>query len=112
VEKAPISEIMVQKMASDALVPFRWPKAWANSSFLGLLAGSPINCLLLESAGSGNPVAEGARRAGLEVFEGAPPAGQTVVSNLAWPRMKLSPRGRRDDAEAGPTGAPWIDSNS
>jgi hypothetical protein len=40
------------------------------------------------------------------------PAKQTVITGLAWPRIKLSSTGRRNDVDAGPTGAPWIDSNS
>jgi hypothetical protein len=36
---------------------------------------------------------------------------QTVIVGLPWPRIKLS-RGSSNELEAGPTGAPWIDSNA
>jgi hypothetical protein len=106
---------------SDVLVPFRWPSAWTDPALLRLLAGSPINCLVFESPGK---VADAARAAGLTALEwsglGAAPlnqvkwdstAPQVAITDLVWPSIKLS--ARRDGAvEAGPTGAPWIDSNS
>ena len=70
------------------------------------------------------PVADAARAAGLTVLEwnslgAAPlaevkwdsPNAQTVITSLEWPRIKLS---RKSDTavDAGPTGAPWIDSNT
>ena len=88
-----------------------------------VLARSPINCLIVE-AGAG-PIAEAARADGKTVLEtnslAAAPlskinwgaaGSRVVISGLFWPRMKLSRRGGGDDSEAGPTGAPWIDSNS
>ena len=112
-------------MSPDRLVPFRWPSAWQDPALLSLVAGGPINCLLLDSAVGASRIADAARGAGLTVLEwnslpAAPlakikwdsPAGPNVITDLAWPRMKMSPKGKPDDAEAGPTGAPWIDSNS
>ncbi len=74
-----------------------------------------------------------ARAAGLSAVAGAPPlkAGElpaiawgsrSVVAKASaadvlaaagsvWPAVKLSSSGQRDSAEAGPTGAPWIDAN-
>ena len=90
---------------------------------LSLFARSPINCLILE-VGAG-PIAEAARAAGKTVLEtnslAAAPlskinwgalGSRVVISDLFWPRMKLAQRGARDDSDAAPTGAPWIDSNS
>jgi hypothetical protein len=106
------------------LVPFRWPSAWTDPALLRLFAGSPINCLLLESLAAAKPVTDAARAAGLTVMEwsslGAAPlaevkwnsaAGQTAITGLVWPRIKLS-AGKSAEVDAGPTGAPWIDSNS
>jgi hypothetical protein len=89
-----------------------------------LFAESPINCLLFESLATAEPVAGPARGAGLTVLEwnslGAAPlaevkwdslAPETVVTGLVWPRIKLS-AGRSAEVDAGPTGAPWIDSNT
>ena len=109
---------------SDHLVPFRWPSAWTDPALLGLFSQNPINCLLFENLAAAKPVADAARAAGLTVLEwnslGAAPlaevkwdsqAAQTVITGLEWPRMKLS--SKSDGAvEAGPTGAPWIDSNT
>ena len=112
-------------MSSDNLVPFRWPSTWTGPAALRLLAGSPINCLLFDDASGAGALAAAARAAGLTVLPwsalaAAPlaevkwdfPAAWTVITGLAWPRIKLSATGRRNEADAGPTGAPWIDSNT
>jgi hypothetical protein len=70
-------------------------------------------------------IAEAARAAGKTVLETKSLAAATlskinwsaagsrvVINDLFWPRMKLAQRGQGDDSDAGPTGAPWIDSNS
>lgn len=108
----------------DKLVPFRWPPAWTDTARLTLFDGSPINCLLCEDLAAAKPVAEAARSKGFTVLEwkalgAAPladvkwnsPAQQTVVTGLEWPRIRLSAR-KSADADSGPTGAPWIDSNT
>jgi hypothetical protein len=110
-------------LASDHLVPFRWPSEWTDPALLRLLASSPINCLLLEN--HQNAIAGAARQSGLTVLEwnavrAAPlaetnwnsPAPQIAITGLVWPRIKLTSSGRRDQAESGPTGNPWIDSNA
>lgn len=110
-------------MTPDTLVPFRWPRSWDQASHLNLLARSPINCLVVD-AGAG-PVADAARAAGKTVLAEASLGGaalskinwaaagpRVVLNDLFWPRMRLAQRGTADDADAGPTGAPWIDSNS
>jgi hypothetical protein len=112
-------------LSSDNLVPFRWPAAWTDAAPLQFLAGSPINCLLFDSVSGAGPIVAAARGAGLTVLEwsglAAAPlaevqwgsaAPQTVITGLPWPRIKLSSTGRRNEVDAGPTGAPWIDSNT
>jgi hypothetical protein len=112
-------------LSPDSLVPFRWPAAWTDPALFRLLAGSPINCLLFDNLSGAAPIVAEARSAGMTVLEwsalpAAPlaevkwdsPAPQTVITGLAWPRIKLSSTGRANEVEAGPTGAPWIDSNS
>jgi hypothetical protein len=90
-----------------------------------LLEGGPINCLLIdESAGSNGAVAEAARKAGLVVRQSASlaiaPLAEVkwrsadpvvALSGLVWPSIKVAPRDGNAQAAAGPTGAPWIDSN-
>lgn len=112
-------------MSSDRLVPFRWPAAWTGTECLQVLAGSPINCLVFDRLSAAGPVATQARGAGFTVLEwstlSAAPLSEVkwgssdspiAITGLPWPRIKLSPAGRPDEVEAGPTGAPWIDSNS
>lgn len=110
--------------SSDQLVPFRWPAAWNDPTRLSLVDGSPINCLLFDDLTRAKPVVEAARAKGFAVLEwralgAAPmaqvkwnsPARQTVITGLEWPKIRLSPK-KSDDAVSGPTGAPWIDSNT
>lgn len=112
-------------MPSDTLSPFRWPSEWTDPALLGLIAGSPINCLLLETPTGLGAVAAAARKTGMSVLDWRSPsatplpevkwdepAERRVITGLVWPRIKMSPAGRPDEAEAGPTGAPWIDSNA
>jgi transposase len=111
---------MPQEPSPNQLVPFRWPSGWTAAN-LSLLAGGPINCLLLDTPT--HPVAEPARGAGLVVREwsslGAAPLAQVrwdgsapivALSEVAWPQIKPVVRGANVDS--GPTGAPWIDSTS
>lgn len=91
--------------------PMRWPAAWKSVSSLDLLKGTAINCLVIAKGGDMAEVASRAEDAGLHVVEpGSPPAGVTIVKGL-WPGMRLSHSGGGNDASAGPTGEPWVDSN-
>ena len=107
-------------MEVTKLVPFRWPTAWSDPKLLSLLEGSPIGCLV--ASGSPAGVVEAARKAGLTVLEwnslGAAPlakidwnsaAERLTITDLVWPRVKPVVR---DRASSGPTGGPWIDSNT
>jgi hypothetical protein len=114
----------MSSQSSDHLIPFRWPSTWTDPALLRLLGQGPINCLLFEDLAAAGPVADAARAKGLTVLEwntlGAAAmdavkwdstARQSVITGLEWPRMKMAAR-RSTDADAGPTGAPWIDSNT
>ena len=107
-------------MDAIKLVPFRWPAAWSDPKLVSLLEGSPINCLVSNGAPAG--VVEAAKKAGLTVLEwnslGAAPlakvdwnaaAERLTITDLVWPRVKPVVR---DRATSGPTGGPWIDSNT
>ncbi len=107
-------------LAAD-LVPFRWPESWTDPRHVALFEGGPVNCLVL--SGPAGPIAEAARKAGMSVIYmnslGAAPLGElnwdtpapvVAINRLVWPRMHAL--GGADQAQAGPTGAPWIDSNS
>ena len=94
-------------MAVEDRVPMRWPAGWDNPAALGLLKGTPVNCLIAgQRAGL---LREPAAKLGIAVLD-TPPDDVAVIDGT-WPGMRISQARRRDDAEAGPTGAPWIDSN-
>lgn len=91
--------------------PMRWPAAWKDPAFLELFEGSAVNCLLVARGADLAAVAERARRAGMAVADESslPPAVAVIPGE--WPGVKLATTAA-DRAAAGPTGAPWIDSNS
>ncbi len=110
-------------VADNVLVPFRWPAAWTEPKLISLLEGGPFNCLVTAGAQAG--VVEAAKKSGLTVLDsaslGASPLAQAnwnsasprlALTGLVWPRVKPSASGSRDQAQGGPTGAPWIDSNA
>lgn len=91
--------------------PMRWPAAWKDPSALSLLKGTAVNCLLIEKGDDLGPVVARAQLEGLKLAEAAsPPSGVTVVEG-EWPGVKLAESGAVDRVSAGPTGAPWVDSN-
>jgi hypothetical protein len=88
----------------------RWPSAWRAPSALELLKGTAIDSLVIENHSDFAAVRAQARQAGLTIVDpDSPPSGITVVKGQ-WPGIKMS-RGGGADADAGPTGVPWVDSN-
>jgi hypothetical protein len=109
-------------VANAVLVPFRWPAAWTDAKLISLLEGGPINCLIVNAPPPG--VVDAARKAGLTALDwssldAAPlakinwntTAPRITLTDLVWPRVRLAAPGS-GQAQSGPTGAPWIDSNS
>jgi hypothetical protein len=90
--------------------PMRWPGSWKSPSAIGLLKGTPINWLLMDGDEGLGPVIEEAKRAGIEVAKMAsPPAGVDLIAG-EWPGVAMGRGG--GGPSAGPTGVPWVDSNS
>ena len=78
---------------------------------MGLLKGTPINWLLFDKDAGLAPVVEQAKQAGLNVAEiASPPAGVALLQG-EWPGVAMG-RGGGGGASAGPTGVPWVDTNS
>lgn len=86
--------------------PMRWPSQWKDPATLDLLKGCAIDYLLIGD----EPVLAGVRKRaladGLAASAAAPPGVELVTGT--WPGVKM---GRRGAAGAGPTAAPWVDSN-
>jgi len=111
-------------MTPHDLWPLRWRGPLTDSA-IQLVEGTPINCLVVDPSPELKAFAEKARNKGIEVHtlagEGAVPAAPLAklplnssspilaVTECAWPRVK--PSQSRNSADAGPTGAPWVDSN-
>ena len=87
--------------------PMRWPAAWKSASALELLEGTPINYLI----GADAAIATQAEKSGLTVLQKeAKPEGIAVFEGI-WPGIKIARFGALNAVSAGPTGAPWVDSN-
>jgi hypothetical protein len=102
---------IVRRVSADR-TPIRWPRTWKDPSSLDLLKGTAINCLVAEPRPDLEPVITRARQEGLEVAAAKPlPKGVTLVKGK-WPGVRLTqPSSSQDWLSAGPTGAPWVDSN-
>jgi hypothetical protein len=87
------------------LIPFRWPASWKDSSKLDLLKGTPINCL----AGEAPPPFAVPDLPFIKLDAGHPPEGIALRQGV-WPRVLASTK--KENADAGPTGGPWVDSNA
>ncbi|MGA2114005.1 MAG: hypothetical protein ABSH56_04565 [Bryobacteraceae bacterium] len=104
-------------------IPLRWPSAWIDPALLGLLDGTPFNCLAMEWQAALGPVVAKARSVGLSLVAigdeaarsaGAasglllPPEDLLIAADSVWPGIAS----QAVAAEAsGPTANPWIDSN-
>lgn len=104
------------------MTPLEWPAGW-SAAHLERLAGSPFDTLIVEDP----KVQEAAEARGLRCFsqsagtlkwqawsevDWANPGEIVAIGDAMWPA--LSGRGGPStsrDADAGPTGAPWLDAN-
>jgi hypothetical protein len=93
----------------SSLIPLRWPAEWRDASVLDQVRQTPINALLTGADPLPGAIAERARALGLRVLDRNHPPADVKVVNGEWPGMRLSHA--QSDAVAGPTGAPWLDSN-
>jgi hypothetical protein len=76
---------------------------------LRLVKGTAIDTLLVDNSDELEGLRTAAEQQGLRVVHPElPPDGVSVIQG-EWPGVKLSRRGA--EAEAGPTGVPWVDSN-
>lgn len=121
---------MSEARPESGWVPLFWPSAWKDPKSLDWITGTPINCLVFESALPDlDPVRSEALRRKLALVDWTKPeasgiaAGEAAriswngpepvaaITDAAWPGIQASSTRRRDTADAGPTGAPWIDAN-
>jgi hypothetical protein len=96
---------------SSGRTPIRWPSAWKDPSSLGLLKGTAIDCLVVDPHPDLEPLTTRARHEGLQVVSlKSLPKDVTLVKGI-WPGIRLTQSDGQDRMSAGPTGAPWVDSN-
>ncbi len=86
----------------------RWPSAWTDPALLDILKGTPVNCLL----NAPSNVADAAKARGLMAVS-RDEAAKSVqfLADPQWPGVRPR-KSSGDGADAGPTGAPWVDSNA
>ncbi len=89
----------------------RWPSLWTDPAMLGLLRDTGINYLLVEASKAPKELISEAGQRRIRTSEMTTPPGGIEIVTGVWPGVKLSEGGAADTVAAGPTGAPWIDSN-
>jgi hypothetical protein len=89
----------------------RWPNQWRDPSALARLKDTYINCLLIEDDAALRSVIDQAKRNGIRVIQAMSQSPGTTVIQGEWPGVRMSRSSDRDEASAGPTGLPWVDSN-
>ena len=82
--------------------PFRWPDSWTHPALLQLLKDTPVTTVLTADG----PLAKVARDLGFEVI-----APTVPLVKGRWPGIRTARRSGGAGVDAGPTGAPWVDSN-
>lgn len=99
---------MMASPSSNAAVPMRWPAAWADPALISVLKDSPVNCIL----DAPKAVADAARAKGLTAVSRAEVAASVhFLPDPQWPGVRPR-KAQGDGADAGPTGAPWVDANA
>jgi len=109
-------------MAVPEWVPMEWPASWGRPEDLARIKGSPVNCLLF-SARADAGLRDAAKQKGIEVLQPgdarlawhlwkdldwAKAADPVAIKDGFWPQLS---RKAGNSEQAGPTGAPWLDSN-
>ncbi len=89
----------------------QWPPLWKDAATLDLLKGTAINCLLMEKGADRGHILAKAQQAGLKIVESVSALPGVTIVEGEWPGVKLTESGAVDHVSAGPTGAPWVDSN-
>ena len=87
-------------------IPLRWPAEWKSDNQISLIEKTPVNCILDAPAS----VASAAKARGIAVLgKDEAAANVAFLNDPVWPSIKMARRG--EGADAGPTGAPWVDAN-
>ncbi len=89
----------------------RWPGIWKDPAALDWVKDTAINCLLVDENDDLAAVVARAHLEGIKVVKAGSQVDGVSVVEGEWPGVKLNESGRLDHADAGPTGAPWVDSN-
>jgi len=91
-------------MGPNEWVPLRW-----SSGPVEALKGSPVNCLVVPEPRPSDTLIQTATALGLTVVsQGSLPFDVALREESEWPSVSV---GRDGNAEAGPTGYPWVDAN-
>ncbi len=121
---------MFETSPQSRWVPLLWPSTWRQPKSLDWIAGTPINCLVFEAGlPDSDPLLAEARRRGLVIVDWRRAASSGIavaeaakipwngespiaaITDAEFPGVRMSSARNRNAVDAGPTGAPWIDSN-
>ncbi len=102
--------------SSSEWIPLEWPASWKDPALLKHLDAGPFNCLLLPPDASPDLRAAAEKKfacptvAWQKAEEADWQKGDLIaIKDGVWP--DLSMKESAGDAQAGPTGAPWLDAN-
>jgi len=87
----------------------RWPAEWRDPGALELLKDTPVDALFFTGGGDFGRVIESARRRDIAICNFNDGPSGVEIAKGEWPGVRMAQG--NGDASAGPTGAPWIDSN-
>lgn len=96
-------------MSAD-FTPLRWPASWKDASALALIKDTPVNCLVVDKGTASESVVAQAKQSGLQIVDPATPPAGVFITEGVWPGIPAS--AKQGDADSGPTGVPWVDSNA
>jgi hypothetical protein len=86
----------------------RWPAAWSDPTLLELLKDSAINCLLAPD-NLLEVLKPAAAKLSISVVPAKNAPGSVLLAKGVWAGIRMA--SSHADADAGPTGAPWVDAN-
>ncbi len=88
--------------------PIVWPADWNDPARLDIVRNTLVNCLILNDKQRSGKLGAKAAQLGLTVLDAKNLPKDVVQVAGEWPGVRTA---RGGSANAGPTGAPWLDTN-
>jgi len=105
--------------SSSTWIPFEWPSSWKDPALLKYLDAGPVNCILFPGNAPPDLRAAAERKFACPTdiawqksaeVDWRKPGDLAAIGDAVWPELALKQQ-NGGDAQAGPTGTPWLDAN-